>query len=187
MKIGDRLYFAPGLTFDQVDIDGRGLPTQFKSRIDGLYLGPAKECAQHGHSFAAGVLLVSCIDALARFRFDRGSVEQRFVTFATKHLPGFSDDGLATRFYEEFRNGLVHEARIKKGGQFSLDSNETVEELEGVLLINPRHLAQEVSMALESFVELLIQDTAQRQRLAMRLKADFSVEFAITTGKMSAG
>lgn len=69
MRVGDILYFAPGFRFDEVDIDGRRLPEQLNRRFVGSYLEPAKECLEHGFSFAAGVLLVSCIDALARLRF----------------------------------------------------------------------------------------------------------------------
>lgn len=52
MKIGDLLYFAPGIRFDQVDLDGVGLPVQLHKRIEGLYILPAEECAARGHAFA---------------------------------------------------------------------------------------------------------------------------------------
>lgn len=76
MKIGDILYFAPKIRFGEVDLNGPRLPEQFKCRMAGLYVTPAEQCARGGHAFAAGVLLVSCIDALARLRFG-GGVGQR--------------------------------------------------------------------------------------------------------------
>ncbi len=44
-------------------------------------------------------------------------------------LTSFASDELAARFYDDFRNGLVHEAKIKQGGQFSLELQSTVQEL----------------------------------------------------------
>src|SRR5574341_1198917 len=140
MRLGSILYFAPGIRFDEVDLDGRRLPEQFRLRMAGFYLEPAQACAQRGFAFAAGVLLVSCIDALARLRFD-DKVGKRFKEFTTKALPSFSEGDLAERFYDEFRNGLVHEARLKKGAQFSLETEATVQQLDGLLLVNPKYLA----------------------------------------------
>ena len=72
MKLGDVLYFAPGIRFDQVDLGGPRLPEQFRQRVRGFYIAPAEKCAEMDYAFAAGVLLVSCIDALARHRFGDG-------------------------------------------------------------------------------------------------------------------
>jgi hypothetical protein len=99
--------------------------------MNGFYLEPAARCAADRHAFAAGVLLVTCIDALARMRFNNPKVGDRIKRFAREELRSFSASGLATRFYEDFRNGLVHEARIKNGGQFSLDIGSTVERVSG--------------------------------------------------------
>jgi hypothetical protein len=80
MRIGDDLYFAPGILLSQVELSGpqcgTQLPGQFKRRMAGFYIKPAELCAQGGHTFAAGLFLVSCIDALARLRFG-GDVGKR--------------------------------------------------------------------------------------------------------------
>jgi hypothetical protein len=178
MRIGDLLYFGPGLRFDQVDLDGPGLPKQFQHRMTGFYIEPAEAWARSGHASAAGALLVSCVDALARFRFGDG-VGQRFRKFVGEELRSFSGAGLAQRFYDDFRNGLVHEARLKEGGQFSLDTTATVEELGGLLIINPACLSQEVRAALDSYVILLVRDDNGRGRLAETLREDHSVDFRV--------
>jgi hypothetical protein len=113
MRLGDILYFAPGIRFDGVDVDGPRLPEQFKRRMVGFYLEPARECTRLSFAFAAGVLLVSCVDALARLRFGDG-VGKRFKKFAAEELQSLSGGDVAERLYDEFRNGLVHEARLKK-------------------------------------------------------------------------
>lgn len=179
MRLGDILYFAPGIRFDDVDIDGPRLPEQFKRRISGFYLEPAQECTQRGFAFAAGVLLVSCVDALARLRFgDRGG--RGFKKFTAKELQSFSEGDLAERFYDEFRNGLVHEARLKRGAQFSLDTGATVQQLDAILLVNPKYLADEVRSALEAYAAMLATNDRERQELAKALMRDLSEDFRVS-------
>ena len=178
MRISDVLYFAPGIPFKQVGLTGAELPGQFKCRMAGFYVEPAEQCAQHGYAFAAGVLLVSCIDALARLRFGDG-VGKRFRKFACEELQSFSNDDLAERFYEEFRNGLVHEGRLKKGSQFSLDTRATVEQLNGILVVNPTHLGAEVQSALDAYVALAARDDAERRKLATALRQDLEDDFRL--------
>lgn len=178
MRIGDILFFAPGVKFDEVDLNGTGLTRQFERRIIGFYLEPADRCASEGFPFAAGVILVSCIDALARFRFG-GAVGTRFKAFLANELASFSHGDLSTRFYDEFRNGLVHEARIKEGGQFTLDATQTVQSSGNLLLVNPRHLGVEVHSALDRYVMLLNGDPVELQKLATNLAGDLAVDFQV--------
>jgi hypothetical protein len=56
---GGRLFFAPGIGFDEVDPQGVAFPPQFERRIEGLYLIPVDDCIGRDHAFAAGTLLVS--------------------------------------------------------------------------------------------------------------------------------
>jgi len=181
MRVGDLLYFAPGIRFDQVDLDGPGLPEQFRQRIEGLYILPAEECAGRHHAFAAGVLLVSCVDALARLRFGNGVGGERFKKFAREQLKSFASGDLAERLYLEFRNGLVHEARLKEGGQFSLDVGSTVEQLQGLLLVNPRLLAVEVRSALDRYVALLRGEAKELAKLAHTLRQDHAKDFLVAS------
>ena len=177
MRIGDLLYFAPNIQFNQVDLNGSDWPEYFSKRIAGFYIQPAEECVKCNHAFAAGLLLVSCIDALARFRFDI-KVKQRFNKFVGEYLKSFQSDQIATRFYSEFRNGLVHEARLKEGGQFSLQIQSTVEEINGILLVNPHLLAREVRKALDEYVNLLKSDENERAKLAQTLEKDLQKDFS---------
>jgi hypothetical protein len=65
-RIAENLSFAPGITFADLDIiNGERLPTQFRQRMAGFYLNPAIDLAVDDHAFAAGVLVVCAIDALA--------------------------------------------------------------------------------------------------------------------------
>lgn len=172
MKIDELLYFAPSVTFDQVDFGGENLPTQFEQRLRGFYIEPAITCANAGYGFAAGVLLLACIDALARTKTGSTEVGERFRNFARDELKSFSEGDRADRLYYAFRNGLIHEGRIKAGAQFTFDIETTVEELQKILVINPMHLAQEVAEALGRYIAKLQADEGERRRLAERLEAD---------------
>lgn len=181
MRIDDKLYFAPGIEFGEIDIDGPRLPDQLKCRLNGFYIEPAEKCAQCGYTFAAGLLLVSCIDALAYMRFG-GGVRERFERFACEQLQSFSSSDLAKHFYDDFRNGLVHESRVKNCGQFSLDVRATAIRSDHSLIVNPEYLAKEVASALDSYVDLLERDDGERRRLENTLRADFSEEFSMDAG-----
>ncbi len=173
MNISDVLYFAPGLRFDEVDFDGPRLVGQFSSRIEAFYLEPAEDCANRQQPFAAGVLLVSAIDALARLRSPI-RVGARFRNFVMSELRSFSSELLAQRFYDDFRNGLVHEGRVKRGSQFSLGIPETVAEFDAILVVNPKYLAQEVRVALGSYVTILEHDANERKKFAEVVNKDFA-------------
>lgn len=180
MKIGDLLFFAPGIRFDELDLTGAKLPEQLQQRIGGYYVEPSRECCKNGHAFAAGVLLVSCIDATARLRYG-GGVGERFRRFAAEELASFSAPGLDARFYDEYRNGLVHEARLKRGAQFSLERPSTVEDVGGILLINPQRLADEVEVALKKWIGELTADTKKQAALVACVKTDFADDLAIAS------
>ena len=53
------------------------MPDQFERRVRSFYLEPAIVCAEAGFGFAAGVLLLACIDALARIKMGRDDVGGR--------------------------------------------------------------------------------------------------------------
>ena len=177
MRIREHLYFAPDVKFSELDISGDILPDQFEKRIRGYYIDPAIEAAKAGHAFASGLVWVACIDALAYFQA-RGSKKggDRFRIWCEAHLPSFNDDEMSRRFYKDFRNGLVHNARIKNGGEFTLESDCTVEVRESILSINPLHLAKEVSDALNRYIALLKADDDARARFLDRICSDFEYE-----------
>lgn len=178
MDINGILHFAPSIPFRDVDWEGDELPEQFWQRIEGFYLEPAECCIQSGFAFAAGLLLVSCIDSLARLkyrRFDRGDVSGRFNDFLKNELSSvFATANLRQRFYDEVRNGLVHEARLKNGAQFTLHSTveKAVTESADILLVNPEHLLVQVRNSLTTYVRLLQENEHERRLLSASLMLD---------------
>jgi len=176
MRLSDGLYFAPNIKFSDIDITGAKLVNQFKKRICGYYLNPALESARAGHAFASGVLLVTCIDALAYYYSGTTAVGNRFINWCMKYLPSFSDRKCASLFYHNFRNGLVHNARIKDGGEFSLDTKHTLEFKDKAMSINPIRLATEVNVALNKFLPYLRNNKNMKSRFVRMISQDFNYE-----------
>lgn len=175
MKIGDKLYFAPGITFSQLDLSGEKLPSQLNKRINFFFLEPAGLLLKKDFSFAAGVLLVSCIDFLAKICYPNEGVGIRIQKWCPKHLPSISSD-ISELFSDHFRNGLVHEARIKCGGEFSLETQSTVERFGRSLRINPRLLHEEVKNAFRNYLEDLKANESSRQVLINWIQENFKYE-----------
>ncbi len=177
MRIGEHLYFAPDITFSNVDTAGVNLPQQVAERIRGFYLVPTRALAEAGHAFASGVMLVAAIDALARLKTGRDDVGGRFRDWCTAHLPSCTD-AISERFYKGFRNGLVHEARIKDGGEFSLEARETFKEIGDILSCNPTCLLAEVELALDAYLRILEVDPTKLEALRGRIRDDFAYELS---------
>lgn len=122
MRVDDILFFAPEIPFFSVNPNSPELISQFCARIQSYYLSPALELAERDEAFPAGVLLVAAVDALARYDPRCTNSETRYTDCLVRELPSFADFRSAKRFYDDFRCGLVHEARIKNGCEFSAAS-----------------------------------------------------------------
>ena len=184
MRKGDDLYFAPDVLFTEVNLGDISFVNHLRKRIDGYYFAPTRLCIAQGHAFGAGVLLVSTIDFLAGLHRSADELSDRpvgrdFRGFVRSQLPSFRSQDLAQRLWDDFRNGLTHEARIKNAGEFSFDRKQTVCLAGGRLCINPHHLLEEVEAALQRSMDTLVSDEAQRQDAAARLRTLFTVEFWI--------
>ena len=159
MRINHDLYFSPNFKFTDLDWNNaNNLVTAFHDRVYGFYLKPTSLLLEGGHAFAAGVLLVTTIDFLAKIQTG-GKTGSRFEQWLITNIPQFdisdpdnSTRTLAKRFYDEFRNGLVHEGRIKNGGQFSFEiDNLHIVSDNSVMIINPRYLFQSVSDSFKKY------------------------------------
>jgi len=164
MNIGDILYFSPKYRFIELDLDDENnLISAFQDRVEGFYLKPARELKQKEHAFARGVLCVTAIDFLARIEQGTDKVRQRFEKWFQSNAKEFTGDDpdnpsqlLSRRFYDEFRNGLVHEGRIKNGGQFSYEfEDKLVDVNERIMTVNPSCLLDEIDGALKRYIDKL--------------------------------
>src|SRR5712692_1344469 len=123
---------------------------QLERRVEGFYLGPADLLNRKAHAFAAGVVCFAAIDAIARYEVSSGYSSDRFKKWIAK-LPDFRQlaDEELDLVYDDFRNGLLHEGRIKRTGQFTYKIPRAVHIENGVVLINPRILSGQIRAAFE--------------------------------------
>ena len=134
MRVNNILLFSPVYKFSDLNWDDEKiLIGAFKDRVKGFYIEPAEKLNDDKNGFAAGILCVTTIDFLARITIGADNVGERIERWLSKCITEFNQNDpddrsrtLARRFYKEFRNGLVHEGRIKNCGQFSDNFNELI-------------------------------------------------------------
>ena len=124
-------------------------------------------------AFGAGDLCFDAIDAIARYQISSGRVGDRFKKWISR-LPDF--DKLTweelERVYDEFRNGITHEARVKNGGQFTYDIDKAVKILEGIVLINPDLLLKYISHEFNKEIVSINNDPAEGERISQWIRED---------------
>lgn len=184
MRVGEFLYFSPDFKFADLDWDNQKMLIKaFQDRVFGFYLTPARELSKERYGFACGVLCVIAIDFIARIATGEQWDGSRFVGWLKDNIKAFdkpnpknSTQTLASRFYKEFRNGLVHEGRIKNLGQFSYEKEELVSIDGDVMLVNPELLLVKVEKALEDYFKKLCEDAKIFKQFKNTLKNDFEQE-----------
>lgn len=189
---GGKLWFAPslpdstpGISFPEIDLSGSNCRSSLPSRIRGYYIEPAVVAATAGYTFASGLILVSSIDALAEIQTGNKRVRSRFRKWTAAELKSFKNPDVNKQFYEDFRDGLVHNARVKRGSQFSLDQNATVVYEKSILSINPLLLADEVNDALSRFVSQLEKNEGVRTVFVNRIRSEFKDELGLSADQQS--
>ena len=138
MRIENEIYFAPGIKFVDIEWDKpEKLLDPFYKRVCCFYLDQAELFVLNinetnrgdtlsGSAFGCGVICSTTIDFLAGIEFfPNQNVADRYKKWLNNRIPQFRDSDpqkpnqlISARFYYEFRNGLVHEGRIKNAGQF---------------------------------------------------------------------
>jgi hypothetical protein len=175
VRVGEVLYFSPKFRFSDIDFrDYRTVIKAFRDRIEGFYLKPAGHLIQAGHAFAAGLVCAACIDSLSRLSLSEGGnirithwLERNIPAFKTRD-PEHPTKTLADRFTDYFRNGLVHEGRIKSLGQFSSETQETVQVIGSAMVVNPGLLLHEVCRSFDEYCSLLDREPPAAEKLAKK-------------------
>ncbi len=182
MKIGEEVFFAPGVTFVQLDLDGIELPGQYRRRVEGYYLEPAELLINAGLGFAAGLLTVAAIEAMSRLYFGPNRLHRvtnrDFRTFARHLLPSFAEHKTADLLWRNYRNGLVHEGRLKEGCQFELGRQTTFDLSGPSPVVDPARLVAEVRAALEQLVKEMNESAPFRREMAKLLRREFRYELS---------
>lgn len=181
MKIEDILYFSPKYKFSELKWDDKGyLLNAFKDRVNGFYLDPAKKLNKDKSGFATGVMCVTTIDFLSRIDIGTDKVGKRIAEWLMANIEEFKEadpdargQTLATRFYDEFRNGLVHEGRIKNAGQFSYNLKELVKIVKSVMVVNPEFLLNSIDTSFKKYIDKIEKDKCAFQNFKCALLRDF--------------
>lgn len=161
MFVEGEKWFAPDILWAAVDPAGADFPAQLERRFEGFYFGPAERLLKGNDDFAAGVLILCALDAIARlWTGNTAQVRARFIEVAEEMGIGCSSD-----FYDFFRNGLVHEARIKRGACFDKGREDLIGEVGGEFIVNPRRLLGET----RKLLKVLLNDDCRFSKNAMPL------------------
>lgn len=192
MQKNHQLYFAPDYTF--LDLakatDPFEIVNAYRDRIDGFYLEPAKiiiEYEGEDGAFAAGLICFTAIDAIAKTVTRKSNSHERLVEWVQKNLEGFRQH-LSKRevdnIYDEFRNGLVHEARIKNGSQFTYGIKYVVDIRNGITYINPKILLEQTRLAFNKFIDEMEDNIEGALDFAQRIIDDFELDIQFTEEKI---
>ncbi len=173
------LQFAPGIPFHVLDFRSGKLADQFEARIDGFYISPALALEAGRFDFAAGLLAVCAADALGGIFTGASGTRGRMIGFF-QTIPGLEKKNYAELFCDHFRNGLVHEARVKNGGKFSTNHPEAAVPFGGSLEVNPYALAVSVRETLRIQCALARKNTADLKALGGAIKRRFEDDINAT-------
>ncbi|MEO7325613.1 MAG: hypothetical protein ABIW82_12360 [Dokdonella sp.] len=154
---GGKVNFAPGIFWSEVDLEREdAFREQLSQRFKGLYFEPARTLLDKSvpDDFAAGVLILCAFDAIARLWTGKsGDVAVRFKETFEKFAPNEVDGPRwSPVVYDCFRNGLVHEGRIKSVARFDSDAANCVEETGNTYIVNPKCLLFIAEAALKGLV-----------------------------------
>jgi hypothetical protein len=172
-RIGDKLYFSPRFRFSDLDVgDKEKLVEALRDRLMGFYLEPASRLVNTGDAFAAGLLCCAAIGFVALC-----SGEDHPEIWLCKNIREFGGDKvLAKKFWKWFRDGLIHEGRVKAFGQFSLEFPNLLNTDGRALVVNPKVLLEAIQKALQRYFENI--GETQSVRLIKRLERYFGTEIA---------
>ncbi len=184
MNINNHLYFSPKYKFLDLNFDDNGnLIKAFKDRMNGFYIEPTLQLNKEKRGFATGVLCVATIDYLSKFFYKKDS--KRFIKLLKEKFKGFENPDpnryertLANRFYDEFRNGLIHEGRIKNAGQFSYDFDKIIkiDKEADIMIVNPNKLLGRIITISDNYIIQLEEDSSLYLEFKQILIGDFNKE-----------
>ncbi len=182
MKISKILYFSPKYKYLELNWDEKDkLIEAFRDRVKGFYIQPAEQLNSDEKGFATGVLCITTLDFIAKFFYNNDAnrmkklLKNKIEEFSRVD-PYFTNKTLADRFYEEFRNGLIHEGRIKNAGQFSYDFLEIVKVEEEVMIVNPGKLLCKINSIFDNYITQIKESDLLYLKFKESLRGDFKRE-----------
>lgn len=160
MRLQDALYFSPKFKYEVLDLEDVGqLVCAFEDRVKGFYFNPAEKLADDFDSFASGALTMAAIDFIGYLLYGTAN-SHRIKHFcrglkSIRHRQEHEVNDIVKRINEDYRNGLIHEGRIKRLGQFAIDIDELIVIRDNFSVINPRLLLAETRELFQTKIEEL--------------------------------
>lgn len=189
MRIEEVVYFSPSYKIESLDFSNKEMIiSAFAERIKTFYLDPINLLNNQnninfsenpvGYAFASGNILFALVDAIAKYSTSKKNSSERIKEWLQLNINGV-DVPLANKLNDYFRNGLIHEARVKNNGQFSYEINCSVHYEFGIIVVNPLKFMLEVEIAFSNFISELQTDNNLFTIFQQRLKKDFEVEISM--------
>jgi len=181
MRIDDIIYFSENYKTSYLNLnDANHLLNALTDRVESYYFNPAEKLDGEFEAFARGVLVLTAIDFIGRYLIG-GSNSFRIKEFckglaSIKVNKQANLDWIVKVINDDYRNGLIHDGRIKNLGQFSYDFDKLIELDPAYSMINPEILLNETR---DRFYELVKQTESSRERLDQlkdRITTDFKPE-----------
>ena len=192
MNINDKIHFSPNYKMVQLDFSNRKeIIKAFNDRILNYYLKPLKYLInkkENDSAFSSGILCFALVDAFARYTSDDNVVKRRIINWLkinitsiskinnNQNKPEYTPETVSEKIYISFRNGLIHESHIKKGGQFSFYEPNTVNYNDEYLIINPRHFYKDLKKYFEKLIIDLNKCDSKYNIFIKRIREDFEDE-----------
>ena len=158
MRVDDVVYFSPGVRAIDIDFTNtEQLINEFQARIETYYFQPVHLLNTTGNAFAAGVMIMATIDAITYYSIG-GNDRIKSFFYYLDNLGDYEEEkrkSLSKAFDANFRNGLIHEGRIKNAGQFSYAYPWLLEIEHDFMIVNPKILQEKVEEYFYSYLQIL--------------------------------
>lgn len=187
VRVERKLYFSPKRIFSDIEFEYESpevIIGYFRERTKGFFLKQAQYLLLNSPfgSIAAGLILMSTIDYLARYRWKlkygnkKPIVKERIIEWITEYIPDLSEPEI---IYDTYRCGLVHEGRIKEGNIFDPENKTLITKIGESLTINPVRLLEEIQNGLKRFCEDIVSNGKIKMQFIDILKDDFNKDNSI--------
>lgn len=168
MKKDGRKLFSPEIAMSELkDADDEKVIRAFEDRIRGWYLDPLVSMLEKPNwDFISLAIECMLLDALSGYYFGLKEDSNRgtFQDFAEEIIPEVGKESIAGFFYDTFRNGILHETRVKKSGFISREIKNVIVEDDGALFVNPRELYRVLKNWFDLYAETLYGDEDLQKR-----------------------
>ena len=166
----------------------------YEKRITTRYINPIeviqKSSDVQGEGFAICAILCSLVEALESFyqgkTYRKGTKKQPldenteyfksqpiFVSFLTKRAPFnkyFSENNLASDFYDNFRCSILHEAATRNGWVIRIGKNDLLTKEDEKLIIDRDIFLNSIKEFMRSYKKELLDDNKLKEAFIRKMK-----------------